>query len=244
MEKLEFNIPKGYVIDKEKSTETKLVFEAKEDSSYHPTYVDFSIHNPNDWFFVKTASNNWIVKSEDVPYKLSDNTVQYSIESNGIYTQGLLCSKNSILEYRKATEKEIKEMYKHIPYLNNNPKWEDFGAVSGYYVSSFADIGNITNLTPLNSNKNTFPSEKEAEACLALSQLLQWRDKYNKEPLEKWCNWNAENQTKYSFKYTKHRLEKVSLHLLHHPLCFKNCMLRDKFMENFKELIEVAKPLL
>lgn len=162
MEKLEFNIPKGYIVNEEKSTDTKLVFEI-----------------------------------EQAP-----------------------CS------------------------LTNKPRWEDFGAVSGYYISAWCEVSGITSYETDNTNKNTFPSEEEAEACLALSQLLQWRDKYNKEPLEKWCNWDDGNQTKYGFKYVNHDLKRYSFYGLRHSLCFKTPFLRDKFIKDFKELIEVAKPLL
>ena len=64
---------------------------------------------------------------------------------------------------------------------NNLPKsWKEFGEVEGWFVNNrceidYYDEGDSTN----DMDKNLFPTEEEAEACVALAQLCQLRDRYN-----------------------------------------------------------------
>lgn len=101
---------------------------------------------------------------------------------------GILCSKNEIKEYRLATEQEIEQFYKHYPKYIPKPKWEDFGKVSGYKIGYNSNMYEIVSEHSSFSNKNAITTKKEARAMLALIQLMQWRDKYNEEKLEDWCN--------------------------------------------------------
>jgi hypothetical protein len=120
--------------------------------------------------------------------------------------------------------------------------WEDLEFIDGFFVSSLSDIAKIgNNTTNDESNKNVFPTVEEAEACLALAQLCQLRDRYNDGWKPDWIN---NKEYKYSivinngepFVETYFNVQKV--------LSFKTQELRDKFLENFRDLIEIAKPLL
>ena len=123
-------------------------------------------------------------------------------------------------------------------------KWEDLKITDGYYVNNFSEIGRIGWAREDSSNKNLFPTKAEAEACLALSQLCQLRDAYNGEPLADWCDWADIIQCKYVILFEKSCIYKGVLYTISVPLAFKTKELRDKFAENFRELIETAKPLL
>ena len=56
--------------------------------------------------------------------------------------------------------------------------WENLIKIDGYYVSSQSDIKYCYENCADSINRNVFPT-KEAEACLALAQLCQLRDRYN-----------------------------------------------------------------
>ncbi len=122
-------------------------------------------------------------------------------------------------------------------------KWEDFVIVKGYYLNSDCFVIGLGD-EPNNYNKNIFPTKEEAEACLALSQLCQLRDAYNGEPLADWCDWTNSNQKKYSIVIYKGEIYKDNNVNISNILSFKTDKLRDKFVKNFRELIEIAKPLL
>lgn len=123
-------------------------------------------------------------------------------------------------------------------------RWEDLGYVRGYYTGRRSDIyGPMTLDVPDNNVRNTWPTREEAEASIALAQLLQLRDRYNGDwrpdwtPGEgiKWGIWTeGDNPCGMVTMYTRT------------PLCFKTEELRDKFLScpEIRKLIEIAKPLL
>ena len=121
--------------------------------------------------------------------------------------------------------------------------WEELKIIKGFYVNS-CYIHNGGDLPTSFSNKNVFPTKAEAEACLALSQLCQLRDAYNGEPLDDWCNWKSTNQCKYSIEVYENEISTCNYKWTRKVLAFKTEKLRDKFLENFEELILTAKPLL
>ena len=122
-------------------------------------------------------------------------------------------------------------------------KWEDLVIIKGYYLNSDCFIIGRGD-KPKNYNKNIFPTKEEAEACLALSQLCQLRDAYNGEPLADWCDWTNSNQKKYCIVIYKGEICKDDNVNISNILSFKTEKLRDKFVENFEDLILTAKPLL
>ena len=122
-------------------------------------------------------------------------------------------------------------------------KWEELVNIKGCYVIA-SYISKYNEYTALDSNKNVFPTKAEAEACLALSQLCQLRDAYNGEPLADWCNWTNSNQQKYCIVIYQGEIYKDVYVNISKILSFKTVKLRDKFVENFEDLILTAKPLL
>ena len=125
---------------------------------------------------------------------------------------------------------------------NELPKsWEELKIISGYYLDSWGDICECeVKLDTISDNRNIFPTKEEAEACLALTQLCQLRDRYN----DGWKpDWN-DGTNKYSIYFTRDEIDGVCEYCSHRVLAFKTLELRDKFLENFRDLIEIAKPLL
>ena len=122
-------------------------------------------------------------------------------------------------------------------------KWKDLKKLDGFYVESNSEINSISDEDIRAINRSVFPTKAEAEACLALSQLCQLRDAYNGEPLADWCDW-ADDNTKYCIEICDNRISKDYYSTYKKVLAFKTEELRDKFVENFEDLILTAKPLL
>ena len=90
---------------------------------------------------------------------------------------------------------------------------------------------------------NFFPTEEERMAVFALRRLCWLRDAYNGEPLADWCNWSFPKM-KFVIYFDENEIFTTEHFYTSSCLAFKTRELRDKFLENFRELIETAKPLL
>ena len=142
--------------------------------------------------------------------------------------------------YEIDKEKSIFEKIVFKKVERELPKsWEELNIVKGFYVDSLSEIASTGEDTCAKEyNRNTFPTKEEAEACIALAQLCQLRDRYN----DGWkpC-WNTDTM-KHCIYVSKgeirggHQFENSRI------LTFEKREIRDKFLENFKDLIEIAKP--
>lgn len=112
--------------------------------------------------------------------------------------------------------------------------YNDLRYVSGFFVNNYSDVvGNVTLALPDDNVHNTWPTREEAEASIALAQLCQLRDRYN-------GGWAPSDDDKgYGIFINR---DGVCFGV--RTLAFKTPDLRDKFEENFADLIEKAKPLL
>lgn len=129
---------------------------------------------------------------------------------------------------------------------NELPKnWCDLKLIKGFFVNGESEIKEINEthdkILAIEGNRNVFPNREEAEACLALAQLCQLRDRYN----DGWKpDWKDDNQFKWCVDFFQDVVRKTAVFFVRRTLTFKTEELRDKFLENFRELIETAKPLL
>jgi hypothetical protein len=142
------------------------------------------------------------------------------------------------IDRENSTFKKI--VFKKIE--NELPKsWEDLYEVGGWFVDFHSDVVTSGSMRTADSVKNRFPTKEEAEACVALAQLCQLRDRYNGgwKP-----NWEENINEKYSIYFHNEKIYSDYSYNTRHVLSFKTYELRDKFLENFKDLIETAKPLL
>ena len=123
---------------------------------------------------------------------------------------------------------------------NNLPKtWKDLKYVSGAYISNLSNINTVNSTETIPSAKNIFPTKELAEAALALAQLLQLRDRYNGD--NKGFIFGKDN---YCITLYNHNINKYWDRYTQRILAFRTIELRDEFYNNFKDLIEIAKPLL
>ena len=119
-------------------------------------------------------------------------------------------------------------------------KWEDINCLSGYYSDASSRINPVDTLMPSDSNKNVLPTKELAEAMLALCQLLYLRDIYND-------GWEPDWTDKKSKYFICNLCGGISVYNSmgnSHSLSFKNSELVNEFLTNFKDLLEIAKPLL
>ena len=94
------------------------------------------------------------------------------------------------------------------------------------------------------NDKTQLSTESRAKAFLALMQLVEYRDAWNE--IDGFVvDWDSGyNQDKYIFKVVCNELEKYTAHKIQSALYFGSEETRDKFMEQFSDLIEEAKELL
>ena len=118
---------------------------------------------------------------------------------------------------------------------NELPKsWGELDNVSGYYVDKNSKVYNCIDHTTAADNRNIFPTKEEAEACLALAQLCQLRDRYNSGWKPDWKN---EKELKYVIEIFWGNIVKREYDCRYKVLAFKTEELRDEFLKNFRELI-------
>ena len=124
------------------------------------------------------------------------------------------------------------------------PKWEELGVVGGWYVDDSSELDNITSTSSIllldPCDKNVWPTKELAGACLALSQLAQLRDYVNGDWKPDW----SECDYKYVIEVYEDRVGTDYYQGMQHFLAFKDKETRDGFLEAYRDLIEVAKPLL
>lgn len=143
-----------------------------------------------------------------------------------------------VIDREKSTFENI--VFKKVDDLPKS--WENLETINGFYVNSASDIVKVKGEAyAVEDNKNVFPTRKEAEACIALAQLCQLRDIYN----DGWKpDWEDHTKRKYCIEFYKDLITGDEVSILRRLLSFKTKELRDKFIENFRDLIEIAKPLL
>lgn len=114
----------------------------------------------------------------------------------------------------------------------------DLMPISGFYVDRECKIQELKDHTQHYTTElwNVLPTKEEAEAYKILPFLLQWRDRYN----EGWKpNWEDKEYVYIIQKY----VSPTRFYLLN-CFHFKTAEIRDKFEEDFKEELEIVKPLL
>ena len=124
--------------------------------------------------------------------------------------------------------------------INELPKtWEELKCISGAFISNLSDIHTINFIETIPSAKNTFPTKELAEAALALAQLLQLRDRYNGDN-----EGFIFNKNNYCISVYNYNIDKSWHTQIQRVLAFRTKELGEEFYNNFKDLIEIAKPLL
>ena len=116
--------------------------------------------------------------------------------------------------------------------------WTELGDITGYYIDSTSSLKNCYGYSG-RGKENLWPTLELAEAALALSQLLQLRDRWNgdwKVACEKSHHCISRGQGNSVGVFSEYMGDSL--------LSFKEEKTADLFLETFRDLIETAKPLL
>lgn len=150
--------------------------------------------------------------------------------------------------YEVDKENSTFECIKFKPIKQLPKTWEEFCEIypireGETYINNICMLNQVKDVRNRNSltDRNVLPSEKMAEAVLALCQLIQLRDYYNQgwQP-----DWNSDTCDKWCIEIFKGQINKTSHTVIVRILAFKSEKLMNEFSENFSDLIEIAKPLL
>tara|TARA_R110000772_G_scaffold248805_1_gene362944 strand:- start:66 stop:746 length:681 start_codon:yes stop_codon:yes gene_type:complete len=130
----------------------------------------------------------------------------------------------------KFTNNQIKDKL-------NVKTYSDLKTVGGVYINNESSITNSPDLLHATIyNRNTFPTEADAESSLALSQLLQVRKAY----IGKWeADWNDRDQKKWCISRFRINLEVRQNWISYHEFSFPNEEMARDFMVNNQDLLKV-----
>lgn len=144
------------------------------------------------------------------------------------------------IDKEKSTFEEIvfKPIKKELP-----KSWEELGFIEhGYHVTTDSEVnggGGCYSNCP--ENYNTFATKEQAEASIALAQLSQLREVYR----DGWKpDWKNNTQIKFTIYFREYRIETNEVFNAGYFLSFQSEKVRDLFLNNFRDLIEQAKPLM
>jgi len=164
---------------------------------------------------------------------------------------------NNMDEKKHTVSIDVPEGYKLIDKGNGHyevvkkeqtlPKtWEEFCETHPVkegecFIGTFSNIIEVgrTRKGREDSHKHMLPNKETAEVFLALIQLIQLRNCYNGDWEPDWMD----NEPKCTIVNDLNNLKKARTNISH-VLVFKSEELRDQFFENFRDLIEIAKPLI
>jgi hypothetical protein len=140
----------------------------------------------------------------------------------------------------------VSALFKEYEKQNALPKtWEEFCERNTMGDKRFCLYDGVIIGTGVSKNiiKDSIliDSPEEAQAFRALMQLRQLRKAYVKgwDP-----DWMSDIGSKYCIEVNNNELLVYSWHHKSHPLSFPSRELAKQFLNNFKDLLEIAKPLL
>ena len=146
-----------------------------------------------------------------------------------------------VIEAMEEYAQQFREKQKH-PALPK--RWEDLRYLRGAYTGSESDIYHTMGFLPkaCNESRNIFAKWEQAEASIALAQLSQLREVYR----QGWKpDWKDEFEIKYCIDIKiDGSISGYKTTSIVGFLSFQSEEIRDEFLENFKDLILKAKPLM
>lgn len=143
----------------------------------------------------------------------------------------------------------VSALFKEYEKQNKLPKtWEEFCEKhpiqeGEYFISNQSNIEALHDDDEGRDNeldRNVCTSKQEAEAFLALMQLRQLRKAYVKNWEPDWDN----KDPKYCIMCDSNQFDTINCYHVSGPLSFPTEVLANQFLTNFKDLLEIAKPLL
>ena len=168
----------------------------------------------------------------------STTTSLYYIDTNNLIEGAELKSKIGIFIQECFEELYLPEPTKELP--NTWKEWieQNSKVADEYFIADNCIIERINSeRRTFNSDDNLLATQEDAEAIIALIKLKRLRDTYRQGWVPDW----ETTDDKYSIDYYK---DNLGTHTICHgfkSLTFQTSEIRDKFYDNFKDLIEQAK---
>lgn len=159
--------------------------------------------------------------------------VDFENSTPALYTfEGILIDIDGKFVYAKPTLSVFETKYVSKEDFKKIPTFEE---AWNYTKNVYTDkIGNF-------KKYEGYPSQELANAFEALRKLIFLRDYYNGN----WKpNWNNSDTFKYCIEIYRGNIESMNYNTTYKIMFFKTKEIRDKFIEEQKELLEIAKPLL
>lgn len=158
-------------------------------------------------------------------------------------TRNVKISLETAQRWYNSTDNELKELavqtYPELAKKELPKSWEELEKIDGYYLDTFSHTHDIKTITE-NKSKNTFATKEQAEASIAMAQLSQLMKVYNDGWEPDWSIY----EPKFCIYFMKNDIILETLRNSKIFLSFKYKETAEIFLENFRELIEQAKPLL
>ena len=107
--------------------------------------------------------------------------------------------------------------------------------IEGFYLDSFNNIVKLEKGTNYGDNHNVWPSKEWAESVQAQCKLVRLRDAWNGE----WKPDYSVADGKHVIRMFKNSLTVLQLNHVNQLLCFSTEAIAQKFLETFKDLIEI-----
>jgi hypothetical protein len=159
-------------------------------------------------------------------------------------TRNLKISKETANRWYNGSDTELKQLaLQTFPELAEKelPKsWGDLKEIEGFYTNGDSNIFSTRGCTK-KRNRKLFATKEQAEASIALAQLSQLMKVYNNGWV---ADWTKNSQDKFCIEFCIDDINKVTNIGTNKFLAFKDEKTRDLFLENFRDLILTAKPLL
>jgi hypothetical protein len=135
--------------------------------------------------------------------------------------------------FEKIVFKEIK---KELP-----KSWYELNCLDGCYVGRDCDLVKVTDAVIEFDNRNVFKTGEQAEASIALAQLSQLREVYRQgwEP-----DWNHPTEKKHGIFFGEGEPAITAFFNTNCFLSFQTEKIATQFLENFRDLIMKARPLM
>lgn len=144
-----------------------------------------------------------------------------------------------------GTDAELKELaiqtYPELVKKELPKTWKELSVINGYFVNpATSSVSDLFKTVTTHNNRNVFATEEQAEASIAMAQLSQLMAVYNDGWMADW----TDGTDKYCICIYANRYRLESKSYYGNFLNFKDRKTAELFLENFKDLILTAKPLL
>lgn len=157
--------------------------------------------------------------------------------------RNLELSQETAKRWYEGTDEELKALalqtYPELGKKQLPESWNGLEQVYGYYVNSDSVINKDGGYVHY-MNRNIFATKEQAEASIALAQLSQLREVYRNG----WVPDYNKSENKYVIELFINRIDTHFYQGKNYFLSFQDAKTRDLFLENFRDLIEKAKPLM